>query len=128
MMNVRLQRFIYIIVLVILILLLIGETLFITYKMNNDSKFRTNFNLMFGYRAWGKDYAQVIIEEKYKGEEVSYSYEPAHINSEFDDDVIKPYFVTLYFLTNEKSITYIAWTNRETYTIEWEVLREYDNK
>lgn len=127
-MNVKLQRFIYIIVSVILILLLIGETLFITYKMNNDSKFRTNFNLMFGYTKWGRDYAEVIIEEKYKGEEVSYSYELAHINSEFDDDVIRPYFVTLYFLTDAKSITYIAWTDRETYIIEWEVLREYDNK
>ena len=125
--NKIINRIIYIGLLVILPIILIGEILFINYKMDNDSKFRTNFNLMFGYRAWGRDYAQVIIEEKYKGEEISYSYELAHINSEFDDDVIKPYFVTLYFLTDEKSITYIAWTDGCTYTIEWEELKEYEN-
>ena len=121
-MKIRLQIFVYIVALVLLISLLIGEIIFINYKMNNDSKFRTNFNLMYGYSAWGRDYAEAIIEEKYKGEEVIYSYEPSHINSEFDGDVIKPYFVTLYFLADEKNIKYIAWTSKTTYTIEWEVL------
>lgn len=121
-METRLQIFIYSIVLVMLTSLTIGLILLIGYKMNNDSKFRTNFNLMFGYCEWGRDYAGAIIKEEYKGEEITYRYEPAHINSEFDDDVIKPYFVTFYLFTEEKSVTYLAWTDGDTYTIDWEEL------
>ena len=122
----KIKNFIYYGALILIILTLIGEILFINYNLDNNPRFRTNFNLKFGYKAWGRDYAETIIEEKYKGEEVSYYYEQAYINSKFDDDVLKPYFVTLYFLTDEKSITYIAWTDKETYTIEWEVLKEYE--
>ena len=122
----KIKNFIYYGALILIILTLIGEILFINYNLDNNPRFRTNFNLNFGYKAWGRDYAETIIEEKYKGEELSYYYEQAYINSKFDDDVLKPYFVTLYFLTDEKSITYIAWTDKETYTIEWEVLKEYE--
>lgn len=117
------KKIIYPLLLTMLLLLLIVEIIGINYMLDTNSKFRTNFNLMFGYTKWGRDYAEAIIEEEYKGEEVIYSYASANINSEFDEDVIKPYFITLYFLTDTKSITYIAWTDGDTYTIDWEVIK-----
>lgn len=117
------KKIIYPLLLTMLLLLLIVEIIGINYMLDTNSKFRTNFNLMFGYTKWGRDYAEAIIKEEYKGEEITYRYEPAHINSEFDDDVIKPYFVTFYLFTEEKSVTYLAWTDGDTYTIDWEVIK-----
>lgn len=108
-----------IILLATIIILIIGTT----HLIASNGKFRTNFNLMFGYTKWGRDYAREIINEKYEGEEITFSYVRADINSGFDDDVIRPYLITFYFLTEEKSVTYLAWTDGDTYTIDWEKLQ-----
>lgn len=111
---------VFVISLSALIITMIGAI----HLIDNNARFRTGFNVMFGYKAWGRDYAREIIKEEYEGEEVTFSYIRADINSEFDDDVIQPYLITFYFLTEEKSITYLAWTDSDTYTIDWEELKQ----
>lgn len=110
---------VFVISLSALIITIIG----VNHLIDNNARFRTSFNLMFGYTKWGRDYAKEIIKEEYENQGITFTYVRADINSEFDDDVIRPYLITLYFLTEEKSVTYLAWTNRDTYTIEWEELQ-----
>ena len=106
-----------------LLLTLISLITGVIHLCKYNNKFRTNFNLMYGYKSWGRDYAREIIKEEYENEHVLFEYKVANTNWEYENDIIKPYLVTIYFYDKDiKPIIYVAWTNGETYNIEWEVI------